>query len=374
MSAAMLQPSPDESAGGIETIDFDLPDALAASEPPEARGLGRDGVRLMVSRIADDRITHARFTDLPELLAPGDLLVVNASATFNAALAARRDGAGRAGQPVMLHLSSPLPDGRWAIELRQMTGNGTAPLLDARPGEPLSLVAGAAATLVEPSRPRRTADPSGGATRLWVAVLEFPGGVPAYAATHGSPIRYAYVPKRWPLEYYQTIFASESGSAEMPSAGRAFTREMVGRLERRGVGIAPLVLHAGVASLESDEPPYPERFRVPDPTAEAVNRARAAGGRVVAVGTTVVRALETVAAPDGRVHGGGGWTDLVVTPDRGLRAVDALITGFHAPRATHLAMLETLAGRAHLATAYRAALDHGYLWHEFGDLHLILLA
>jgi S-adenosylmethionine:tRNA ribosyltransferase-isomerase len=168
------------------------------------------------------------------------------------------------------------------------------------------------------------------------------------------------------------VFAAEPGSAEMPSAGRAFTRETVRTLRERGIGIAPLVLHTGVASLEADEAPYPERYRVPAATADAVNRTRAAGGRIIAVGTTVVRALETVAGADGIVTPGEGWTELVVTPERGVRVVDAILTGLHAPRASHLAMLEAIAGRGHLARAYAAALRHRYLWHEFGDLHLIL--
>ena len=193
------------------------------------------------------------------------------------------------------------------------------------------------------------------------------GSVLSLAARFGSPIRYAYVPERWPLEHYQTVFATEPGSAEMPSAGRAFTREIVGRLERKGVRVVPLVLHTGVASLESNEPPYPERYRVPVGTAEAVNRA----SRVIAVGTTVVRALETVALPNGQVRAGEGWTDLVITPERGLQVVDAMVTGFHEPRSSHLAMLEALAGPDHLARAYRTAVRCRYLWHEFGDVHLI---
>jgi S-adenosylmethionine:tRNA ribosyltransferase-isomerase len=140
----------------------------------------------------------------------------------------------------------------------------------------------------------------------------------------------------------------------------------------RGVQVAPLLLHTGVASLESHEPPYAEFYRVPAATARAVNGARAAGRRVVAVGTTAVRALETVTEQSGVAHPGEGWTDLVITPERGLRAVDGLLTGLHEPRATHLAMLAALCGAGHLRRTYGEALRHGYLWHEFGDLHLIL--
>jgi len=345
----------------LESLNFELPDSLAAVEPPEARGLARDSVRLMVSRTIDDGVTHAHFHDLPRFLTSGDLLVVNASATINAALHAER----RDGERVALHLSSPLPDGRWIVELRRLTPHGTVPLRDSRPGERLVLPGGGTATLAEPWRPSRH-------TRLWIAALDLPGGVAAYAAAHGSPIRYKYVREHWPLEFYQTVFATEPGSAEMPSAGRPFTPEIVERLTQQGVDVVPVVLHTGVASLEHDEAPHPERFSVPAATAEAVNRTRAAGSRVVAVGTTVVRALETVAAPDGHVSAGEGWTDLVITPERGVRAVEAILTGMHEPRSSHLMMLEALAGRSHLAIAYQAALRRGYLWHEFGDMHLIL--
>jgi S-adenosylmethionine:tRNA ribosyltransferase-isomerase len=158
----------------------------------------------------------------------------------------------------------------------------------------------------------------------------------------------------------------------MPSAGRAFTPELIARLTAGGILIVPLLLHTGVASLEAHEPPYMEFYRVPAETAAVVNLARELGGRVIAVGTTVVRALETVTDRDRRARAGEGWTDLVITPARGLRAVDGLLTGFHEPRASHLLMLETIAGRDHLAHAYAEALRAGYLWHEFGDLHLIL--
>jgi S-adenosylmethionine:tRNA ribosyltransferase-isomerase len=335
----------------------------------------------MVSHVADDSIAHVTFRDLPDFLAPDDLLVVNASATINAALdawrfaVARRSGRGRqlAGK-IALHLSSPVDDDhrRWVVELRRLTADGTAPLLDARAGEQLTLAAGATATLVEPLITRLATAPRRGEVRLWIAELAVPDGVMAFAARHGRPIRYSYVRERWPLPYYQTVFATEPGSVEMPSAGRPFTREIVARLEQKGVRVVPLVLHTGVASLESHEPPYPERYRVPATTAAAVNATRAAGGRVVAVGTTVVRALESVASVDGETRAGEGWTHLVITPARGVRVVDGMLTGFHEPTSSHLWMLEALAGRRHVAVAYDAALRARYLWHEFGDVHLIL--
>lgn len=344
-------------------LAFELPPELEAREPPEARGLARDEVRLLVTRATGDRVEHARFRDLPSFLRAGDLLVVNTSATLPAALDACRPG----GEPLRLHLSTRLPAGLWTVELRRPEGAATGPFRDGRRGETLELPGGARAVLLAP----RDGEPAA-APRLWVARLELPREPLEYLAAHGRPIRYGYVPRDWPLESYQTVFATEPGSAEMPSAGRAFTPELVTRLVAGGVAMAPLWLHTGVASLEEHEPPYPEEFRVPEATARQVNLARAMGGRVIAVGTTVVRALETAADERGTLHPATGWTGLLVTPERGVRAVDALVTGLHEPRASHLMMLEAIAGRDQLDRAYRAALEERYLWHEFGDLHLIL--
>lgn len=351
-------------------LDFQISDEHAAHEPPEARGLARDEVRLMVSRMDDDVITHRRFFDLPDFLDSGDVVVVNTSATINAALAAKRQSPDGGWSDVMLNLSAPLSATEWVVEVRRHSDKGTSPLLDAEPGEVLRLRANGSAKLVAPYLPDPAAFSSHG-TRLWVAKLTVPLGVEYFAAEYGTPIRYGYVPEPWPLSCYQTVFASEPGSAEMPSAGRAFTPEIVERLLDKGVQVLPIVLHTGVSSLEAGETPYPERYRVPHATAVAVNAARLRGARILAVGTTVVRALETVASPDGHVRAGSGWTDVVITPERGLHVVNAILTGLHEPKASHLAMLEALASREHLALAYDAALANHYLWHEFGDLHLI---
>jgi S-adenosylmethionine:tRNA ribosyltransferase-isomerase len=357
-------------------IDFYLPQQLSAHEPAEARGLKRDGVRLIVSRTNEKLVTHARFYHLPDFLEAGDVVVVNNSATINAAFDGSYERADGDIESIRLHLSTPISNRRWVVELRRLADAGTGsaqtvPLLDANAGERIHLTAGGIVNLLAPYL--RTGNQSAAErVRLWVAELDLPQPVLRYAADHGSPIRYDYVPRPWPLDYYQTVFAREPGSVEMPSAGRAFTQETVQQLIQKGVQIVPITLHTGVASLEADEPVYPERYRVSEAAAEAVNRARAQGSRVVAVGTTVVRALETVAAPDGEVHSDSGWTNLVITPERGLYAVDAMLTGLHAPKASHLAMLEAIAGRQHLNRVYKSALRRRYLWHEFGDLHLIL--
>jgi S-adenosylmethionine:tRNA ribosyltransferase-isomerase len=365
----------------LSSLDFDLPPELEADAPPEARGFERDEVRLMVSYRSDDRVIHSTFQDLVEFLKAGDVLVINTSGTRNAALNAERED----GTRLELHLSTQLPGGLWVVELRRPTDTVTEPFRHVKPGETLRLPGEAKATLHVPY-PFNSANNKG--SRLWVSTLELPGMLDVYLAQYGFPIRYGYVRESWPINYYQTVYATETGSAEMPSAGRAFTPEVITSLIAHGIQIAPLILHTGVASLEEDEPPYEEFYRVPPETARLVNAAHAAGKRVVAVGTTVVRALETVTEPDGITHPGEGWTGLVVTPERGIRAVDAMLTGLHEPRSTHLAMLEALAdressmtaskhpatpaGQEHLKIAYAEALREGYLWHEFGDLHLML--
>jgi S-adenosylmethionine:tRNA ribosyltransferase-isomerase len=346
----------------LDSYDFVLPPELEASEPAEARGLTRDAVRLLVASRSTGAIDHAHFSDLPRFLRAGDLVVVNVSGTLPAAL----DAVAEDGERFTLHLSTPLPAGGWVVELRR--DGGASPYFDARPGLRLRLAGddGADAVLLTPY-PLGTEHP-----RLWAAVLNVPGTVHSFLARHGRPIRYAHVPRPWPLSAYQNVYALEPGSSEMASAGRGFTHELITARPARGVSVAPIVLHAGVSSQEAGEPPYPEPYRVPADTARRVNAAHEWGGRVIAIGTTVVRALETVADERGLAHPGRGWTDHVVTPEVGVRVVDGLLTGWHEPRASHLAMLETIAGRPLLEASYQAALEHGYLWHEFGDLHLVL--
>ena len=334
----------------LQSIDFELPLSLEAREPPEARGLARDEVRLMVSHREDDRVVDATFRDLPEFLDAGDLLVVNDSATLPAALTAVRED----GSEMALHLSTQLASDLWVVEPRQVS---------VRQGEGASLPGGGAALFLTPYRE---------SLRLWVAQLELPDSIYPYLHTWGRPIKYPYLMGEWPIETYQTVYARRPGSAEMPSAGRAFSARVIQALEARGVLMAAITLHAGVGSLEDHEAPYEEWFEVTEETTESIRAARSKGNRVIAVGTTVVRALESASDEVGRVWPAQGLTDLVITPERGVRSADALLTGFHEPRASHLAMLEAFADRRHLEAAYTAALDRGYLWHEFGDLHLIL--
>jgi len=321
-----------------------LPGDLEAREPAEAHGQRRDEVRLLVSRGA--AVSHHRFRELPLLLEPGDLLVVNNSATLPAAL--------DAGPGLVVHVSTERADGSWLVEPRRPVEGTTAPF--------------------DGPAPRTIAIPEGTLTlrepftdRLWIADADVLGTMVDYLARHGRPIRYSYTDRDWPLETYQNSYSVRPGSAEMPSAGRPLTGRVLAELAGRGVLVTPITLHTGVASAEVDEPPYPEWFEIPRATADLIRHVHAGGGRVIAVGTTVVRALEST-----RGGAGSGWTDLVIGPEHRIRVVDGLLTGLHEPRASHLRMLTAIAGEEALRAAYAEALRGRYLWHEFGDVHLIL--
>ncbi|MFF3485952.1 S-adenosylmethionine:tRNA ribosyltransferase-isomerase [Streptomyces sp. NPDC002701] len=358
MTTAMGVPSLGRGRTGRE-----VPAELSARVPAEQRGPGldRDAVRLLVSR--GTRVSHHTFTDLPGLLRAGDLLVVNTSITLAAAV----DGTvGHA--RVVVHFSTRGDDGRWAVELREPDGRGTTRARGGGPaGTRVRLPGDVRLVLEEPL--------TGRSPRLWWGLVSDPD-VLGLLRRHGKPIRYSYTDRDQPLSAYQTVFAlpsaDGSGSAEMPSAARPFTTRLVAELVSRGVQFAPVSLHTGVASAEAHEPPYPERFAVPEASARLIDAARAGARRVIGVGTTAVRAVESAAGPDGVVRAAEGWTGLVVTPERGVRVVDGLLTGLHEPEASHLLMLEAVAGREAVRSGYDEALRGRYLWHEFGDVHLLL--
>ncbi|MGC0421461.1 S-adenosylmethionine:tRNA ribosyltransferase-isomerase [Embleya sp. AB8] len=329
-----------------------------ATEPAEARGLARDGVRLLVH--AENRVEHTVFRDLGRHLGLGDLLVVNTSATLPAAV----DGYRADGSPVTVHFATRLDEETWVLELRHADGT-PGPVEGVRRFEAVRFPGTGCgmALLLDPYPQEHTPQ------RLWKARITVPQArVETFLAERGRPISYAYVPERWPLTAYQTVFARDEGSAEMPSAGRPFTTELVVDLITRGVTIAPVVLHTGVSSQEVGEPPLREWFSVPEHTATLVRQAR----RVIAVGTTVTRALESAVGADGRIGPARGWTELLLGPDRPARVVDGLISGLHAPEATHLLLLEAVVGAAAVRRAYAAARAEDYLWHEFGDSSLLL--
>ena len=356
----------------MSVLAFELPVALEATMPPELRGIERDGVRLMVAKRDVCPLVNARFDELPELLEPGDLLVVNVSATLPASVSGQR--AGTCGEErVRVHFSAPAAgsdDRWWVVELR--SADGATPV-KAEPGETISLGANGAGRL-------ELVAPYAASGRLLLARLHAGDGdgardgetVPELLWRIGEPIRYGYVARRWPLAAYQNVYATTPGSAEMPSAGRPITERLLDALAARGVGVAAICLHTGVSSPERHEPPLPEQYEVPAATVQAVEATRARGGRVIAVGTTVVRALETAAGDDGVLSPASGWTRLVIEPDQEIHVVDGLITGWHEPEASHLMMLEAIGGLPLLERSYAEAVARGYLWHEFGDSHLIL--
>ncbi|MGL5866153.1 MAG: S-adenosylmethionine:tRNA ribosyltransferase-isomerase [Dermatophilaceae bacterium] len=333
--------------------------AAFATVPPESRGLARDEVRLLVAR--PNGIRHVRFRDLADQLGPGDLVAVNTSATVPAELDGDLTGRGA----VVIHVASRLADDSRVVEVRTAPDAERA-VLDAEPDD--LVTAGAVVIQLAEPYPFR-ASPTGAGNRLWRAAVT--GDLDRELATRGRPIGYGYLERPLPLEAYQTVFGIQPGSAEMPSAGRPFTTELVTRLVAAGVGVVPVTLHTGVSSQEAGEGPQPEWFEVPGATAAAVNATRAAGGRVVAVGTTVTRALESAVA-DGAVVARSGWTDRVVTAGDPPQVVSGLISGWHDPAASHVLLVEAVAGESLTQAAYDAAVAAGYLWHEFGDSALFL--
>lgn len=338
-----------------DALVFERPEILSATRPASERGIKKDAIRLMVS--SPDSHQHATFRDMAQFLNAGDVLVVNNSATLPASLPAE----GNIGK-FRLNLSTNYGHGLWLTEPRWSVS---------QPG-PLPLEKGDIITIG--NMQGRLVAPFPNLERLWF--IQFEGCVECNINRIGQAIRYGYVENAYPLEHYQTVFARVPGSAEMPSAAYPFTEQIVDSLHRKGVQIADITLHTGVSSLEvevddiEEHPLYPEPFVIPENTAKIVNQAREEGRRVIAVGTTVVRALES--GWDGQeVKASSGFTRLYIHPKVGVHVVDGLITGLHDPVTSHLAMLYTIAGETLIREAYVEAIKESYLWHEFGDSHLI---
>lgn len=346
----------------LETPSITFEAGAFAARPTEARGIPRDAVRLLVGSARG--VEHVSFSDLPAHLEPGDVLVVNTSATEAGETDAVVDGA-----PVVVHVANRLDDGTRVVELRTAP-DAADPVLDALPGTEVA-VGRVRLRLLAPWPESRPSSPTGTGNRLWRAAVE--GDLDGELAEHGRPIAYGYLDLRYPLSAYQTVFGVRPGSAEMASAGRPFTPDLVARLVACGITFAPITLHTGVSSQEAGEAPGPEWFEVPAESARTIESARAHGGRVVAVGTTATRAVES-ASEGGHVTPTSGWTSRVVTPAHPPRVVDGLITGWHDPQASHLLLVEAVAGRDLAQAAYDAAAAEGYLWHEFGDSALLLPA
>jgi S-adenosylmethionine:tRNA ribosyltransferase-isomerase len=342
---------------------------LTADAPPEARGLARDRVRLLVATesAGGTTVVHTTFDHLDDHLRPGDLLLVNNSATVAAEVDGRLGGRGA----VVVHVGTELDDCTWVVELRTAP-DATRPVLDAAESDVVELAGQGPRLRLDSPYPRADSSPTGHGNRLWRAVELDDCSLSVHLERHGRPIAYGYLRGRFPLADYQTVFAQLPGSAEMASAARPFTPELVTRLVSSGVHIAPITLHTGLSSQEAGEAPQPERFAVSGETAALVNLVRSRGGRVVAVGTTATRAVESAADEQGIVHAAAGWTDVVISPDRPARVVEGLLTGWHNPDASHLLLVESVAGPHLTQRAYDEAVAHRYLWHEFGDAGLFL--
>jgi len=357
---------------------FHLPDALLAREPPEKRGLERDQVRLLAVDRASGALRHTRFDRIGAHLRPGDCLVFNASRTLPASLQAVIAEGPAAGRTVRFRLARGNEDGTWSALPLTSADEPWAGDLD---GTRLEFLSVAGNKIPADAGSRLSAEVVGRdplVDRLWRLRFSRSGAAWVECLSRlGSPVRYWYAAAPWGLDFYQTVYAREPGSMEMPSAGRAFSWRLLLDLRRRGIDTVFLVLHAGLSSYLDEEfdaghPASVEPYRLEPEAAARINAAKARGGRIVAVGTTVARALETLAGPDGRVRPGEGRTCLRITPEHSLKAVDGLLTGFHEPQASHLDLLSAFLSAERLKAVYEAALEEGYLWHEFGDANLIL--
>ncbi len=343
---------------------FTLPLELQAKEPPERRGIARDRVRLMVNDRKTGRVVHTRFDHLGEFIGSGDLLVFNTSRTLPASLKGCRV---LGGPCIEVRLAEHLPDDSWLALL--LCEDGDPFSCGLRGGMEIDFGEGLAGSVY---------DRDENIPRLWRLRFSKSGTELVDSIYRlGRPVRYEYVSAPWDLDYYQTVYAQEPGSAEMPSAGRAFTWKLLFDLKRRGVETAYILLHTGLSSymdddLDAQHPASEEEYMISETAADKINRARAEGKRVIAVGTTVVRAIESTADKEGFVQSGHGYTRLRITSDHILRGVDGLLTGLHEPEASHLDLLTAFLPAEEIRQSYEEAVREGYLWHEFGDLNLIL--
>ena len=350
------------------SFDFELPKLLECAIPTEVRGLARDEVKLMVSHRINDAIEHRIFNEIGEVLKAGDVLVVNTSKTINAAVPMVLPN-GKAGR---VHLATKLSETEYLVEVRQVVNNKTKRFHGIQKGQEFVLADNATMKIIAPYYEQENKPEH---IQLWKVEFSLPTSMTSYLNRNAQAISYSNVDKKYPISFYQTCFANpdeEWGSAEMPSAGRAFTPELVNQLKQKGVEFAPVLLHTGISSLETHEKPYPELFRVSTETAHLLNVAKSEGRRIIAVGTTAIRAVESAVNNEGIVEAAEGMTDLFITQESGLNLINGMLTGFHEPKASHLLMMEALANRSHLEQCYQAAIPLAYQWHEFGDLHLIL--
>lgn len=339
----------------LDEFDYELPESAIAQTPAEPR----DSARLLVLHRYDGRLEHRRFRDLPDYLSPGDALVLNDTRVIPARLIGRREGSGGR---VELLLLRRLERDRWETLAR--------PGRKARPGQWLEFGDGRLRARILDVTPVGGRAVEFAYAGVFETVLDDLGRMPLPPYIHADLAD----PER-----YQTVYARHSGSAAAPTAGLHFTPELLQRIAAAGVHVVYLTLHVGLGTFRpvevediADHTMHAEYFHVPAAAANRLNAVRAAGGRVIPVGTTALRTLETVAAPDGRIQPGEGWTDIFIYPGCRFRATDALVTNFHLPRSTLLMLVSALAGRERILAAYAAALAAGYRFFSFGDAMFIM--
>ena len=334
----------------INTQSFILPDELHAAFPPERRGTRRDHVRMMTIDRKTGKVIHDYFNHLADYVKPGDMIVLNNSRTIPAALRATIDNTC---QEVEVRLARCLNETSWEALVLSV---------NVKVGDCLSFSDELSAVVID----RKPDSP--------LLILRFSlSGLSLYQHVYslGEPIRYEYIKKSWDLNYYQNVYGTVPGSVELASAGRAFSWEMLLDLQKRGIQLSYLQLHTGLSYLNDDQfspKDNPERYDISKETMTAVLKTKASGGRVIAVGTTVVRALES-AVSTGTLS---GWTSLYINADFQLKLVDGIITGFHEPEASHLDMLTAFIKPEMLFEAYDEAIQEKYLWHEFGDINFLV--
>lgn len=356
----------------VRDFDFDLPPGLIAQEPRADRSASR----LLHLDRATGALAHRRFADLPEILSPGDLLVVNDTRVFPARLLGRRQPSGGAVECLLLRRCAPAPvnrapvdDGYWEALVH--------PGQKLKPGGQIAFGSGSSslhAEIIERRFHGRRL------IRLWT---DSPAGVDAVVDAIGHVPLPPYI-KRGDRESdrgrYQTIFAAHRGSIAAPTAGLHFTEPVRDALRARGVMVTAITLHVGYGTFQpvrtervEDHHIEAERYEVAAATAAAVNAARDEQRRIIAVGTTTTRTLEAVAAANGgRLVAGAGQTDLFIYPGFRFQVTNGLLTNFHLPQSSLLMLVAAFAGREHVLAAYRSAIEQGYKFYSYGDATLIL--
>jgi len=356
----------------VADFDYDLPEDRIAQRPVEPR----DAARLLVHRIARDETEHAQVRDLPAILREGDLLVVNDTRVRPARLLGRRASAGAV---ELLVLGPGVPPGRWRALVR--------PAKRIAPGETLELEGGAVLAracerlpgpdgrpgpawsfeIFDPAAPERTV----------ADLLEVFGRVPLppYIRREAAEDPRSPADRTW----YQTVYARVPGAVAAPTAGLHLTSALLDRLAERGVARTAVTLHVGPGTFQpvsadrvEDHAMHAEEYAVPEEAVDAVAKTRARGGRVIAVGTTSARTLESRRDPAGGIRSGSGETSLFIAPGYAFGVVDGLLTNFHLPRSTLLMLVSALAGRERVLRLYAEAMASGYRFYSYGDAMLLL--